>query len=109
MKAASDTTPTTMEEVTIITPAAGKEESIVATPTSKKKVTTIFVMKKAKAKVPMTKRPSKQVKEAPKKEEVNTSDEDLIEVANVLEKDQEDRKRKRPLLGQVILSRQTSL
>ena len=95
MKAASDTTPTptTMEEVTIITPAAGKEESIVTTPTSKKKVTTIFVMKKAKAMVPMTKRPVKKVKEAPKKEEVNTSDEELLEAAKVLEKGQEDRKK----------------
>ena len=63
-----------MEEVTSITPAANieasKEVSTIATPTSKKKVTTIFVMKKAKAKVPMSKRPGKKVKESPKKEEM---------------------------------------
>ena len=43
----------------------------------------------------MPKRPTKKVKEAPKKkEEVNTSDEELLEAANVLEKDQEDKKKK---------------
>ena len=77
-----------MEEVTSITPAANieasKEVSTIATPTT---------MKKAKAKVTMSKRPGKKVKESPKKEEVNTSDEELLEATRALEKDQEDKKK----------------
>ena len=63
-EAATDTTPTTMEEVTSITPAASiedsKEVSTITNPNSNKKVTTIFIMKKAKAKVTMSKRPGKK-------------------------------------------------
>ena len=72
---------------------ARNRETTVAHTTSKRKVTTIFVMKKAKAKVPMPKVTSKKEIETPtEKEEVTTSDEELLEAVNIIEKEQEDKR-----------------
>ena len=88
-----ETNDTTMEEVTITTQVDRNKETTIAHTTSKKKVTTIFVMKKAKAKVPMPKMTSKKEIATPKhKEEVTTSNEELLEAVNVTKKDQEDKR-----------------
>jgi hypothetical protein len=67
------------------------EEHAVVTPTSKKKVTTIFVMKKkAKSKVPMAKKPTKKVQEEKMPADINSSAEELMEAAQAIEKCQEE-------------------
>ena len=50
-------------------------------------------MKKAEAKVTVSKRPGKKVKESPMLEDVNTSDAELLEATRALEKDQEEGKK----------------
>ena len=88
-----ETSDTTMEEVTITTQVDRNKETTIAHTTSKKKVTTIFVMKKAKAKVPMPKMTSKKEIATPKhKEEVTTSNEELLEAVKKDQEDQEDKR-----------------
>jgi hypothetical protein len=90
MKAVTASNTISMEELPTNTKAVRNEKEAVTTPTTKKRVTTIFVMRKqAKYKVPMAKKPAKKVQEVPKQEETNSSDEELIAAAQALEDNQE--------------------
>ena len=90
MKAVTASNTISMEELPTNTKAVRNEKEAATTPTTKKRVTTIFVMRKqAKYKVPMAKKPVKKVQEVPKPEETNSSDEELIAAAQALEENQE--------------------
>ena len=65
------------------------------TPNNKKKLTTIFPRKKELTRVTMTKKKSLVAKEFPRVEDKTTSDEELLEATQVIEREEEEKRKQK--------------